>query len=188
MKQILFVLAILISGIASAQSTWNVSVCDGELVHNYQRYDVIDNLLTENHQGNLPGGRSANTGGWFCLDNLLTATLNERGGRWPDYHRYFVWYCNAVSSSSLGDTWSGDQSTIRSYVFANGTVIRIYPSEYADGHQQPPPNGFRRIHNSERNGWEDMFEVRSLEGGTSSLSDPNRFHTSAQSAWNWANR
>ena len=183
MKQIITVLAILISGIASAQSNWNVSVCDGELVHNYQRYDVIDNLLTENHQGNLPGGRSANTGGWFCLDDLITPTRNLRGGNNPDHHRYFVWYCNGTRRNNTGHEYTDNLATVRNYGFANGAVIRIYPDNYADG--QNGRLGHRDTHASHAG----KYEVRTFVGGRSALNEGlSRFHTSAQSAWNYANR
>ena len=182
MKQIITVLAILITGIASAQSNWNVSVCEGELVHDYERYIVLGDLLTENHQGNLPGGRSANTGGWFCLEDLITTSDN--------YNRYFRWYCNGTRNNDTGDVYTGDRATIRNYSFSNGVVIRIYPGNYADGATVTPPGqrSYRRLGNLERQGWQNMFEVRVFEGGRSALNEDDRFHTSAQSAWNYANR
>ena len=173
MKQIITVLAILISGIASAQSNWNVSVCDGELVHDYERYIVLGDLLTENHQGNLPGGRSANTGGWFCLEELITIDNN--------FNRYFRWYQNATEGSRIGDEYTDTLAVIRRYTFPGNISIRVYPSNYADGR-----NG-RLGHVPTHDLRAGKFEVqRGIRGTSTILSDNNRFHSSAQSAWNWA--
>ena len=127
MKQIITVLAILISGIASAQSNWNTFVCDGKIVHNNNRYEVLDNLLTENHQGNLPGGptRTANTGGWFCSDDLITINDN--------FNRYFRWYRNATEDGRVGNEYTDNISTIRRYNFPGRISVWVYPSNYADG-------------------------------------------------------
>ena len=173
MKQTLFVLAILISGIASAQSNWEVSVCDGELVHNYQRYDIIDNLLTTNLQGRLPGNRPTNPGGFFCLEDLITVDSN--------FNRYFRWYQNATESDPVGHEYTDNRSTVRRYTFPGNISIWVYPSNYADGR-----NG-RLGHIPTHELRAGMFEVqRGIRGTSTILSDDNRFHSSAQSAWNWA--
>ena len=167
MKQIITVLAILISGIASAQSNWNVSVCDGELVHEYERYTILGDLLTTNLQGRLPGNRPTNPGGFFCLEELITVESNR-------FNRYFRWYLNATEGDRGSDEYTDNANTIRNYNFPGGISIRVYPTNYADG--QNGRLGLRTLR-AERAG---KFEVR---GSSSS----GRFHNSAQSAWNWAN-
>ena len=194
MKQIITVLAILISGIASAQSTWNVSVCEGEIVHNENNYRVIDNILTENHQGNNPGGGD-NTGGWFCLDDAITNTDN--------HNRYFRWYHASERGVSSGDLYS-NPNAVTTYNFINhpnenyrSIRIRIYPDNYADGGSYTISSvPKRRLGLVERQEWQNMFEVMMGAHGRSLLNDtqranpedgaPRRFHLSAQEAWEWA--
>ena len=200
MKQILFVLAILISGIASAQSTWVTSVCNGEIVHNSNNYMIIDDILTTNLQGNIPG--EGNPGGYFCLDDAITNTTLLSNGR-EAFNRYFRWYHHSESRSNSGDNYSvpGEITTYRFENHPNEDYrsirIRIYPGNYADG--QTYFQGLieeRRLGLTERQEWQNQFEVMTGAHGRSLLNDtrranpddgaPERFHLSAQEAWEYA--
>ena len=189
MKQIITVLAILISGIASAQSTWITSVCDGKIVHNENRYEVLGNLLSEDLQGRIPGG--ANFSGFFCLENDITNADN--------YNRYFRWYCNSERLTRSGNSFTrnttNDSDKMTNYLFINHPTvryqsisIRVYPDTYSDGlryddHLGRPTQGISNVIERAK---QSMFEVRTGATGSSRLSDPDRLHASAQDAWDYA--
>ena len=175
MKQIITVLAILISGIASAQSTWNVSVCEGELVYNGHNYEVLGDLLTHNHMGNLPGGGDRNPGGWFCLetDDFTVAGNN--------FNRYFRWYRGATEDRKVGNEYTDNIDAIRRYNFPNGVSIWVYPTNYADGHDG------RLGHIPTATLRAGKFEVQRPVSRTSRfLGNSASFHTTTLEAWTWA--
>ena len=198
MKQILFVLAILISGIASAQSTWETSVCNGEIIHNENNYMVIDNILTEGLQGRIPGG--ANFSGFFCLSDDITNNTQFEGR--DAYNRYFRWYCYSDTRTRNGNSFTrsyinsnlGNPHLLNNYLFTNHPIeryrsisIRIYPDTYSDGERYN--NGrleVQGISNVIERAKQSKFEVRVGADGRSRLSDPDRLKDSAQEAWDYA--
>ena len=185
MKQIITVLAILISGIASAQSTWETSVCNGEIIHNENNYMVVDNILTEGLQGRIPGG--ANFSGFFCLSDDITNDDN--------YNRYFRWYCYSDTRTRNGNNYTrsnvGNDHLLNNYLFTNHPVeryrsisIRIYPDTYSDGERYQDSFGrtIQGISTVAERAKQSKFEVRR----TASNSSVFTLHDSAQAAWQHA--
>ena len=189
MKQIITVLAILISGIASAQSNWEqISSCtEGEIIWNGEDYVVLEGLLDrENARGNTPGRI------WFfCLREDITNNDN--------YNRYFRWYCNAEERTYTGNDFTrdtrGNGDLMANYIFINHPVeryrsisIRIYPDTYSDGQRyndrrDVPTQGISNVIERAK---QSKFEVRTGASGRSRLTDPDRLKDSAQDAWEYA--
>ena len=177
MKQIITVLAILISGIASAQDLWEVSVCDGEIVENGNNYVILPDLqqqITDDFTNN-------NGDNFFCLETGVL-TIND------PYNRYFTWYNFGIRSANTGDQYTGTAATIRNYSFARapGVRIRVYPSNYADGNFFDLTPGIRRQrlgHGPTRTEYAGKFEVRTTRSGSSA--NIRRF-TNAIEAFQWA--
>ena len=175
MKQILFVLAILISGIASAQ-LFDASVCEGELVHNGQDYIIQQEL-----QDQITAGQNRLGVNLVCIDNVRV----EDGI--PYFSRYFRRYLGSNSPSSTGNAYTGEENTMRTYSWNNNrTVIRAYPENYADGATFFLSDGRsrRRLGLASERRKAGMFEVRTNASGSSA--NTGLFFT-AKAAWDSAN-
>ena len=174
MKLIITVLAILISGIASAQ--WEVSVCDGEIVENDNRYEVLRGLQTQ-----IEGFTNTRGINFVCVDNVRVSN------GLPYFNRYFNWYLDSSSRSITGNQYTGEENTIYTYSWSNNrTVIRAYPSNYSDGRTFFLDNGVsrRRISHERERPKAGKFEVRTNANGSSANI---RLFDDAQAAWNYAN-
>ena len=80
MKQIITVLAILISGIASAQQLYTVSRCGGNAVPRYISINNQDYVLVGNYVDVVNAAS-----GLVCLSNLNNVNRN-----WDDYYIYYL--------------------------------------------------------------------------------------------------
>ena len=118
MNKILILFITFASFSMQAQSNWEVSVCDGNIIHEGNRYEVLDNILTENIQGDTPREVS-----FFCLSNDITINDN--------HNRYYRWYHNSNERRVGNPT---NRLRYYSYTFPNSEVeIRAYPDGYAGG-------------------------------------------------------
>ena len=175
MKQIITVLTILISGIASAQ-LFEASVCEDELVHNGQDYIIQQELQDQITAGNNNHGINL-----VCIDNVRV----ENGI--PYFSRYFRRYLGSNAPSSTGNAYTGEENTMRTYSWNNNrTVIRAYPENYADGATFFLSNGLsrRRLGLASERVKAGMFEVRSNAGGSSANMG---LYFTAKAAWDAAN-
>ena len=123
MKQIITVLAILISGIASAQN-WDTSLCGEELlvISTDTRYQTTEALRTQISSGNgLRDSRARAK--LLCLDNGVTI----RGS----YGRYFLRYLGATRFALS----NGSGNEYRNFP-NNSAVIWAY-----NDHPNPDRNG-----------------------------------------------
>ena len=175
MKQIITVLAILISGIASAQ-LFEASVCNDELVHDDEQYIIQQEL-----QDQITAGENNAGVNLVCVDDVRV----ENGI--PYMSRYFRRYLGSNRPSSTGNAYTGEENTMRTYSWNNNrTVIRAYPENYADGATFFLSNGLsrRRLGLESERVKAGMFEVRSNAGGSSANMG---LYFTAKAAWDAAN-
>ena len=176
MKQIITVLAILISGIASAQ-LFEVSSCTpGEIIVN-----EIDYIASEDLQAQIVAGENDHDINLVCITDVRV----EDGI--PYFSRYFRRYLGSNKPSSTGNDYTGEQNTMRTYSWNNNrTVIRAYPTNYADGATVTPSNAhsYRRLGLASERVKAGMFEVRSNAGGSSANMG---LYFTAKAAWDAAN-
>ena len=174
MKQIITVLAILISGIASAQ-LFEVSSCTpGEIIVN-----EIDYIASEDLQAQIIAGENDHNINLVCITNVRV----ENGI--PYMSRYFRRYLNAGRPSFRGDPYTGMEETLIHYTFPNGVLIRVYPNNYADGGEFRWPNGTsgrRNGHDPTELMYAGKFEVRRTANGSSIFT----LHDTAKAAWDHA--
>ena len=176
MKQIITVLAILISGIASAQSNWEVSVCNDEIVTSGGSHIVLPGLQTQ-----IDGFTNTRGVNFVCVDDVRVSD------GLPYFNRYFNWYLGSNGRANIGNAYTGEENTIRQYRWPNnGTVIRAYPENYADGETFFLSNGQsrRRLGLASERVKAGMFEVRTNAAGSSA--NTGRYFT-AKAAWDAAN-
>ena len=161
MKQILFVLAILITGIASAQQWGTISLCEDEIrvVATNIRYQADQPLLDQMSSGNgLQAGGERAAGRLLCLDDAIG--VNDRFGR------YFVQYRGMTHTGRMdsnGDRWDLYE------LGENSIQIRVFGDNYGT------PDNNRR----------SRFVVTHDADGDNVTS--RVYHTSAHSAWSRAN-
>ena len=173
MKQIITVFAILISGIASAQ-LFEVSVCDGEIVEDGNRYMILPELqqqIVDRHT-NRNHGIS-----FVCVDNVRVSDGI------PYISRYFRRYHGAGSPDFRGNQYTGTEETIVHYTFPNTAIIRVYPANYANGDRFTLNliSEVRLGYAPER-AKHSKFEVRRTANGSSIFT----LHDTAKASWDHA--
>ena len=178
MKQIITVLAILISGIASAQ-LFEVSICQGEIVHNDERYTILQELKDEIESTTHTNQHGIN---FVCVDEVRVAN----GVRYIS--RYFRRYLGAGAPNTTGDEYTGREEDIHTYDFPNDVQVRFYPANYADGGsftRSDGRSGRRSGLVSLREERAGKFEVR-RDRNRSTPTGGDRWFDDGKSAYDWA--